>query len=100
MTFSKKLQYAGSAPYAPERERDDIDHDEYELLTQDETYQRLAEVRYLVDELESQLSGEAVPQATKDALFGMIGVRDAPLQEAVDAYVEQWLAQYRSGGDE
>lgn len=99
MTYANKLKYAGGDPYQPEQDRDDISHAEVELLEQDETYQRLAQVRWLTDELEADLSSEsAAPDATQDALFVAAAVRDAPIHEAVETYVEAWLAEYREHG--
>lgn len=95
MSYAHKLKYAGSEPFEPERERDDISHEEYELLTQDETYQRLAEVRWLADDLESDLGGQVFGADAHAALFDAVGVRDAPLQEMVDEFVDAWLSEYR-----
>jgi len=99
MTYATKLQYAGSDPYQPEQDRNDISYEEMELLEQDETYQQLAQVRWLTDELEADLASEsAAPDATQDALFEAAAVRDAPIHEAVETYVEAWLAEYREHG--
>jgi len=98
MTYATKLQYAGSDPYQPEADRDDISYEEYELLTQDETYQRLAQVRWLASEAESELcTDDLVDRSEADrALFAAVATRDAPLQQAVDRYVAQWLAEHRA----
>lgn len=97
MTYASKLQYAGSDPYQPEADRDDISYAEYELLSQDGTYQRLAQLRWLVSEAESELcTDDLVDESEADrALFAAIATRDAPLQQAVDRYVAQWLAEHR-----
>jgi len=87
MSYATKLKYAGAEPFEPEQERDDISHDEYELLTQDETYQRLAEVRWLADDLEAELAGQDFAPEAYHALFGAIGVRAASLQAVVEASV-------------
>jgi len=95
MSYATKLKYAGAEPFEPEQERDDISHEEYELLTQDETYRHLAEVRWLAEELEGDLGGQDFAPGAYDALFEAVGVRDAPLQAMVDEYVDAWLAEYR-----
>lgn len=99
MSFKKKLQYAGSAPYKTERNRNDISPDEYEMLTEDETYQQLAEVRYLADELELNLDREEVPNEVVDELFSVIATSDAPLKIAVKQYVDHWLDEHREDND-
>ena len=96
MSFVHRLKYAGSDPFEPEQERDDISHEEYELLTQDTTYQRLAEVRYLADQLELECTRDTVPNETADRVFTVIADRDADLQVAVDAYVDMWLEELRA----
>ena len=103
MTYTTKMQYAGSKPYTPERQRaKDDDHDltygEYELLSQDDTYCKLAELRWLASEAESELHRDDLVEKSHadDALFAAIATRDAPLQEAVDRYVAQWLAEHRT----
>jgi len=99
MTYATKLQYAGSDPYQPEADRHDISHAEMEQLEQDETYKRLAQVRWLTDELEADLASEsAAPDATQDALFEAAATADAPIHEAVESYVEAWLTEYRRNG--
>jgi predicted restriction endonuclease len=102
MSYAHKLKYAGGDPHEPEQERDDISHAEMELLKQDETYQKLTELRYLAEAAESDLaSDELVEQSNADrALFDAIGVRDAPLQQAVDRYVAQWLAEHRADSED
>jgi len=96
--FAHKLTYAGSDPYGPEEDREDITHEEYELLTQDEAYRKLAELRYISDVLEADLDGrDDVPDATQDALYEIYLGRDAPVKRAVDAYVDEWLADHRDG---
>lgn len=99
MSFAHKLQYAGSDPFEPEEGRDDITHEEYELLTQDETYVRLAEVRYLADELESDLAHDVAANwaGVHDALFDAVAIGpEAPLQAMVDEYVDHWLEAHRN----
>jgi hypothetical protein len=102
MTFKHKLQYAGSKPYKPEKERakseeGDLTYQEYELLSQDDVYCKLAELRWLADEAESQLHAVDLVEESNadDALFAAIATTDAPLQEAVGRYVAQWLAAHR-----
>lgn len=95
--FAHTLAYAGSDPFLPERERDDISGSEYAALTEDKDYVRLAELRYLTDKLEADLAGrDDVPDATQGALQGLYMGQDAPVKRAVDAYVEQWLDEHRS----
>jgi len=99
MTYANKLKYAGADPYQPEADRDDISYEEYELLTQDGTYKCLAQVRWLTDQLEADLAGEsAAPDAVQEALFDAAAVSDAPIHEAVEAYVDAWLNEYRKHG--
>ncbi|WP_049987123.1 hypothetical protein [Halobellus rufus] len=103
MSYANKLKYAaGSKPYQPEYERDDITHEEYELLTQDEVYRKLAELRWLASEAESELhTDDLVAESNADdALFAAIATTDAPLQQAVDRYVDAWLADFRDEWDE
>lgn len=102
MTFANKLKYAGASPFAPEHDRaddpdDDLTHAELELLEQDKTYKRLAQVRYLADELESEVAGVSdIPEETRAHLFRTVAADDAPLTDAVDHYVEAWLAEHRT----
>lgn len=97
MSYAHKLRYAGSDPFQPEQEREDITAEEMELLEQDETYRKLAEVRWLASELEEDLAhGEAIPAATKQAMFEAVAMGDAPLDRAVFTYVKRWLAVHRS----
>lgn len=103
MTYATKLKYAGSKPYAPEKQRaKDDDHDltyeEYELLSQDDAYCKLAQLRWLASEAESDLHRDDLVAESNadDALFAAIATTDAPLQQAVDRYVAQWLAQRRA----
>jgi len=107
MTFKQKLQYAGSKPYKPEKERaksdgDDLTYREYELLSQDDVYCKLAELRWLAAEAESQLHAVDLVEESNadDALFAAIATVDAPLQQAVDRYVAQWLAEHRLAASE
>lgn len=97
MTYSHKLKYAGSEPFAPERDR--LPHEAMELLEQDKTYQRLAEVRYLADALESRLADyqSFAEQLAGDVLFDAIATTDAPLQVAVAIYVYEWLRAHEEG---
>lgn len=99
MSYAHKLQYAGSDPFEPERlrvEDGEMTHNEYEVLTQDGIYRKLAEVRYLANALEGDLdSADGVPTEAWAAVFDTIGVADAPLEKAVERYVDHWLAEYR-----
>lgn len=96
MSYAHKLQYAGNDPYEPEQQQ--LPVRVMEVLEQDEIYQRLAEVRWLADELDIDLSGvDGVPAATKQALFEAVATGDeAPLQRMVDTYVERWLRVHRT----
>lgn len=98
MSFAHKLKYAGSEPFEPERNWDEITHQEMELLEQDEVYQRLAEVRWLADELESEVHRDerVMDSNAGAALFEAVAATDAPLQQMVDRYVAQWLAEHRA----
>ena len=102
MTLIYKLKYAGAEPFEPEQDRDDIDYHEQELLEQDETYQKLAELRYLADDLEATLSRDvlAAESDAHDAIFEATAMRDAPLQVAVSRYVDAWLADHRADADD
>lgn len=94
--YSYILKYAGAEPYQPEFDRDDISHREMEMLEQDETYIRLSQVRYLADKLEGELAGrDDIPEDVKSHIFQTVATRDAPLQKAVESYVDHWLADYR-----
>lgn len=99
MSYANRLKYAGSKPFLPERERveaGEMTHQEYEVLAQDEIYLRLAEVRWLANHLEEDLDdAEGVPADVWGEVFDTIGVRDAPLEVAVEEYVEHWLNEYR-----
>lgn len=96
MTYAHKLKYAGSDPFTPEREREDITHREMEQLEQDETYQHLAEVRWLASELQHEIAGDVdVAEEARAHIFRAVATDDAPLAVAVDAYVERWLAEFR-----
>ena len=101
MTFAHKLEYAGSKPYQPERDRvdaGDMTYYEFEMLSQDEVYQRLAEVRWLASELERDVAGDTdIHEDTRASLFRAVAATDAPLAAAVDYYVAQWLAEFREG---
>lgn len=103
MTYAKKLEYAGSKPFEHEEEREaagEMTYHEFEMLTQDETYTRLAQVRWLANELEGSLHHDGVPEETLSALFEAAAYDDeAPLREAVDAYVDHWLDEFRGGED-
>lgn len=101
MSYANKLRYAGSDPYKPEQERDDISDQEMELLEQDATYQKLAELRWLASELESDVAGNTdIPEDTRGSLFRAVATRDAPLTDAVDYYVDAWLAEHRDEWDD
>jgi hypothetical protein len=94
--FAHTLQYAGAEPYREEEARDDISVDEFELLTQDSTYQRLAQVRYLADKMLTEAEDRSdLPDDVRAALTDAVGAQDAPIGEAVNAYVDDWLAEHR-----
>lgn len=97
MTLTDKLDLNASKPYAPERERDDISAAELEQLTQDDTYQELAELRCLADMVEVELAHSSdVPNEVTNHVFDAVTADDAPLQKAVDTYVDRWLAAHRA----
>lgn len=96
MSYAHKLQYAGADPYAREAER--LPYPVYEALTNgaDDVglYERLAEVRWLADELESEVAGNTdVHEEVRAHLFRAVADTDAPLQVAVDEYVADWLVR-------
>ncbi|MFA1612071.1 hypothetical protein [Halobellus rubicundus] len=102
MSYAHKLQYAGNDPYKPEKHRaksddDDLTYREYEQLRDDDVYRKLAELRWLASEAESELHAVDLVEESNagDALFAAIATTDAPLQQAVDRYVAQWLAEHR-----
>lgn len=96
MSFGNKLKWAGSEPYRPEAQREDISQEEFSLLAEDETYLKLAEVRWLADILEQDLSDQYNGRGeTVEELFKAVAVRDAPLQKMVDEYVDSWLVDHR-----
>jgi hypothetical protein len=94
MTYANKLKYAGNDPYKPEAER--LPYPVFEALTNGADpaaqYERLAQVRWLADELESETADDTdmIPEA-QDALFRAVADIDAPLQVMVDEYVAGWL---------
>ncbi len=104
MSYATTLKYAGAKPYRPEEQREDITHEEYELLTQDETYRKLAEVRWLADSLEMHIATDTLANSiaddhdgdAHDAIFEAVAARDAPLQCMVERFVDAWLAEYRA----
>lgn len=100
MTYAHKLRYAGSDPFANERSRaddetDPLTHRALEQLEQDETYVRLAQVRFLADELEDDLNSADVSDDVHGAVFDAVANTDAPLAAAVDAYVDEFIDEFR-----
>ena len=88
MSYATKLQYAGSEPF--EREDERLPYPIFEALSQDEQYTKLAQVRWLVDECESEMAtDDAVPERVWDALLRGL---DRGIEGAVDAYVSDWIA--------
>ncbi|MDS0299359.1 hypothetical protein NDI76_11460 [Halogeometricum sp. S1BR25-6] len=105
MTFQNRFQYAGLKPYENERCRaaaGGMTHHEYELLSRDDTYRKLAELRWLVSEFERELGdgdgdGDSHPTAeTRAALARTVAEASVPLSEAVDYYVDRWLDAHRA----
>jgi hypothetical protein len=102
MSYAHKLKYAGSDPFQYERARvedddDPLTHQIQEQLEQDQTYVRLAQVRFLADELENDVSKIItgnVPRETKNAMFDAVANTDAPLATAVDAYVDHFISEW------
>ena len=95
--YEHKLKYAGSDPFNKEIEREDISYEEMELLEQDETYRRLADLRYLAEAVQEDIQNDPLVERSNadDSLFTALGHRDAPIHAAVDRYVNQWLAEHR-----
>lgn len=99
MTYAHRLQYAGAEPFANERSRvkdadDPLTHRILEQLEQDETYVRLAQVRFLADELEDDLNSADVSDDVWGSVFDAVANTDAPLATAVDAYVDAFIAEF------
>ncbi|MFW5905619.1 MAG: hypothetical protein ACOCUO_02105 [archaeon] len=90
--YASYLKYAGAEPFKPEEERDDISIREWEALTQDETYNRLAELRYIADKVEEDVHGDDLVKETH-ADEMVLEALDAA-ETAVDYYVAQWLATH------
>lgn len=90
--YATYLKYAGGEPFEKEAEREDISHAEYELLTQDETYKRLAELRYIAERVESDIHGDDIVQSSH--VDEKLRDADASIATAVDYYVNQWLATH------
>ena len=99
--YGRTIQYAGNRVFVPGQEREDISTAELEQLEQDETYQGLAEVRYLAERLESDIEGDDLANASGayDELFEAVAERDAPLHAMVEQYVDAWLADHRDQGE-
>ena len=96
MSYAHKLQYAGAEPY--EREAERLPYPVFEALTNgaDDVglYEQLAEVRWLADELESEVAGNTdVHEEVRAHLFRAVADTNAPLQRMVDYYVGDWLGR-------
>lgn len=92
MTYSHKLKYAGADPYRPEQDR--LPRQIFEALsTGDNKYDELAQVRWLVDELQNELAGiDNVPESVQTAVFRAADDSEGSLRTAVDDFVAAWLA--------
>jgi len=82
MTLANMAQYAAPEAYEAEEER--LPYPVYEALSQDDGYQKLAELRYLSGELHDD-----APDAAEQALFGTWSSAD----QAVNEYVADWIAE-------
>ena len=107
MTFKHRLPNTGLQPYAHEKDRarnddDEFSYSDYEQLLSDETYCRLAELRWLAAELEKELAHDDVlgDSDVHDAIFDAVANTDAPIAEAVDEYVAGKMAAHQSGAYE
>lgn len=100
MTFQHRFQYAGLKPYENERSRADageMTHHEYELLSQDDTYQKLAELRWLVAESKRELGDDdALPEEARANIVHAVAESDVRLSDGVERYVEWWLGEHRA----
>ena len=100
MTFQTRFQYAGMKPYETERTRaetGEMTHHEYELLARDDTYRKLAELRWLVAAFERELGNDTdLPEETRATLAHSVAEAAVPLSEAVDYYVDRWLDAHRT----
>ncbi|MDS0294563.1 hypothetical protein [Halogeometricum luteum] len=101
MSFQNRFQYAGLKPYEDERSRaeaGEMTHHEYELLSRDDTYRKLAELRWLVSEFERELGGDDadLTEETRASLARTVAEAGVPLSEAVDRYVDRWLETHRA----
>ena len=101
MTFKHVLkEMAGLRPYKHEKDRarnpdDELTYSDYEQLLSDDVYCQLAELRWLASELEKNLAHDDVlaDSDVHDAVFDAVANTDAPIAEAVDAYVARWRAE-------
>lgn len=75
-----RLKYAGSKSFIPEDDR--LPYPVYEVLTQDDTYKTLADLRYLA----SEVSDESPTEAYNHTLAAWDSA-----SSAVDAYVAEWI---------
>lgn len=99
MTFQNRFQYVGTKPYGNERDRaeaGEMTRHEYELLALDDTYRKLAELRWLVSEFERELGGGDVDEEARVGLAHTVAEAAVPLSEAVDYYVDRWLEAHRA----
>lgn len=85
MTIAHTLKYAGADPYEPEHDR--VAYRIAEVLQQDSTYQRLAQLRWI---LKQTVFGNIDNVSTEDAEPLVDAVVAA--ERCVDAYVAEWLA--------
>lgn len=79
-----KLKYGGADPYKPEDER--LPYPVFELLSQDDWYTTLAQLRYLAGEV--YIEADSVDEYH-------VGDSYESAREAVEAYVKEWLAKRR-----
>lgn len=100
MSFQHRFQYAGLKPYENERNRADageMTRHEYELLSQNDTYQKLAELRWLIAETKRELGDDAaLPEEARANIFHAIAEAEVRLSDGAERYVEWWLGEHRA----
>ena len=91
MSYKNKLRWSGSKPFESEKER--LPHQIYEVLTNtDNSYEEIAQARWLLGELEDDLAGvDDVPDAVQMAVFAAFDDPERGLRGAVNTYVAEWL---------
>lgn len=78
-----------------EDEREDIGDEEMVALESDEQYIRLAEARWVMQNVERDVIGDpGLPAEVRK------GADAGEIEDAVDAYVDHWLTQHRADDQE